>query len=291
MAADPDTPSILVGWDGSEHADDALELGRVLARATDAQLVVAEVTVDRLRPLHRRRELFAPPVPPVPGTPGTIDVEPRGVISSSPADGLHDLAEEISTQVIVIGSTHRGPAGRVFLGSVADGLIHGAPCAVAIAPRGYAKRYATRLIRVVMVGFDASPEARVAAAQAARIASAAGASLRVVAVLEPPPPAAMNPVTGFDLPDVIADEEGFLQRELAELVQGLPPDIKPEGQVVHGDIARSLGALTAEDVDLLVVGSRGYGPLGRTVLGSVSSRIIRSATCPVLVVPRGASES
>ena len=41
-------------------------------------------------------------------------------------------------------------------------------------------------------------------------------------------------------------------------------------------------------MDLLVVGSRGYGPLRRVLLGSVSSELMHSAPCPVMVVPRTA---
>jgi nucleotide-binding universal stress UspA family protein len=41
-------------------------------------------------------------------------------------------------------------------------------------------------------------------------------------------------------------------------------------------------------VDLLVLGSRGFGPVMRLLIGSVSSRVIREAPCPVLVVPRPA---
>jgi nucleotide-binding universal stress UspA family protein len=42
----------------------------------------------------------------------------------------------------------------------------------------------------------------------------------------------------------------------------------------------------ATDLDLLVAGSRGYGPSGRASLGSVSTALLRSLPCPVLVVPR-----
>ena len=44
----------------------------------------------------------------------------------------------------------------------------------------------------------------------------------------------------------------------------------------------------SHEVDLLVIGSRGYGPLRSVLLGGVSGRVIRDAACPVIVVPRGA---
>jgi len=43
-------------------------------------------------------------------------------------------------------------------------------------------------------------------------------------------------------------------------------------------------AASKPDVDLVVVGARGLGPLGRLVLGSVSDRVVHHAPCPVLVV-------
>jgi nucleotide-binding universal stress UspA family protein len=44
----------------------------------------------------------------------------------------------------------------------------------------------------------------------------------------------------------------------------------------------------SERLDLLVLGSRGYGPLGAVVLGSVSNALVRTANCPIVVVPRSA---
>jgi len=54
------------------------------------------------------------------------------------------------------------------------------------------------------------------------------------------------------------------------------------GEALYGD----LGRRQSRDVDLLVAGSRGYGPMARLLLGSVSSRLVATAPCPVLIVPR-----
>jgi nucleotide-binding universal stress UspA family protein len=51
-----------------------------------------------------------------------------------------------------------------------------------------------------------------------------------------------------------------------------------------------LAALDDREIDLLVCGSRGYGPVRRVLLGGVSSRLIRRAACPVVVVPRCADQ-
>ena len=82
------------------------------------------------------------------------------------------------------------------------------------------------------------------------------------------------------------DEQRRLQAEVAALIEGFPPAIAAKSQIVPGNAARTLVHETARDADLLVVGSRGYGPVGRTFLGSVSSEVVRFASCPVMVVPR-----
>ena len=63
--------------------------------------------------------------------------------------------------------------------------------------------------------------------------------------------------------------------------------VDTEPQLLHGEPAEALSE-AAGDLDLLVLGSRGYGPVKGTVLGSVSARVMAAAPTPVLVVPRGA---
>ncbi|HZE04918.1 MAG TPA: universal stress protein, partial [Solirubrobacteraceae bacterium] len=62
-------------------------------------------------------------------------------------------------------------------------------------------------------------------------------------------------------------------------------DVEP--YAVYGIAAEELTAYSSS-VDLLIVGSRAYGPLGRLVHGSTSGRLARSARCPLLVLPRSA---
>jgi nucleotide-binding universal stress UspA family protein len=54
----------------------------------------------------------------------------------------------------------------------------------------------------------------------------------------------------------------------------------------RGDPVGKLLEAAEMGVDLLVLGSRGFGPVMRLLIGSVSSHVIRQASCPVLVVPR-----
>jgi nucleotide-binding universal stress UspA family protein len=64
----------------------------------------------------------------------------------------------------------------------------------------------------------------------------------------------------------------------------LPPSVVAHPILVRDAPVRAL-AEYSEQVDLLVVGSRGYGPAHSLLVGGVSGRLIRRAACPVLVIP------
>src|ERR687885_718966 len=56
----------------------------------------------------------------------------------APGRALHELAERESAALLVLGSSHRSAVGRVLAGTTAERLLHGSPCPVAVAPRGFA---------------------------------------------------------------------------------------------------------------------------------------------------------
>lgn len=312
--SEPVYDRILVGHVDSEHGDDAVALGADLARLTGGSLLLATVVpavfIEHLgersgtaivhggareratAALHAAAERVA-------GTPGIDHLERRLEASSSPARGLHDLAEAEGGDLIVLGASHRSAAGRVFLGSVPERLLHGAPCAVAVAPAGHAAR-ADRAVRVVGVGFDGSPESRSALARAHELAARAGARLRVLTVLDPLPRVLENwaPLPGLEHQGEIEWEDA-VERQRAGAAQAVEAAVAAlgdgvvdveTGMLAGDDVAATLlDATTAGDVDLLVLGSRAYGPAHRTLGGSVSVAVLRHATVPVVVVPRGAA--
>jgi len=77
------------------------------------------------------------------------------------------------------------------------------------------------------------------------------------------------------------------EEELAQAVSALDADIDASETLLEGG-ARELLARASGELDLLVVGSRGYGPLRAMLLGSVSSALVRSAQSPLVIVPHGA---
>jgi nucleotide-binding universal stress UspA family protein len=207
------------------------------------------------------------------------------VAGESPAAGLHVLAEAEGATLIVVGSSHRSAIGRILVGGTGERLLSGPSAPVAVAPAGYTA--AGRGFRRVGCGFDGSRESHRALAWAAELARTTSARLRVLSGYEPTLPVSL--AVGGGLPTASINE--VLRRQcdeqLAQATSALDADIDATGTLLDGD-ARQLLAAESAGLDLLVVGSRYYGPQRAVLLGSVSSTLVRSAQSPLVVVPPGA---
>jgi nucleotide-binding universal stress UspA family protein len=286
-------PKIIVGVDGSDRSDDALALASSLARRTGAEIVLARAypyddEAGHLGDSSRRHNLRQDAQQTLDRLRATADVRlqitTRTIADPSPSRALHSLAERERAALVVIGSSHRGAVGRVFAGTTAERLLHGAPCPVAVAPLGFAGRES---ISRIAVGWNRSAEATAALNAATAIARALGAELRVVEVLDiqwAGTPAIL-PGSGAELAG--HQPAARARASLDEVVASLPGDVPVESALVLGHPASDLVS-QSEDADLLVLGSRGYGPRRAVLLGGVSGRVVRRAACPVIVVPRGA---
>ena len=135
-------------------------------------------------------------------------------------------------------------------------------------------------------GFDASPESHRALAWSAELARIASARLRVLSVYEPTVSASVAVGGGLRTASINDVLRRQCEEELARAVSTLDADIDASGTLLDGD-PRELLARESGELDLLVVGSRGYGPLRAVLLGSVSSALVRSAQSSLVVVPRG----
>ena len=245
---EPLYPRVIAACQPDERGEDAVALARLLATTAGGEL--ERVHVER----------------------------------GSAAKKLYELAERGEADLMVLGSTHRASLGRVTPGSVAEHLLNGARCRLAIAPKGYARACAggevREELRVIGVGFDGTLESQSALEEAAKLGCRAGASIRVIAV-DAPAPSQVGPQAA-----AAALASGRMQERLHEACAELPPEVRALPVYDKGDAAEQLLAHAAEGLDLLVLGSHGFGPLLRLLLGSVAGRVIRNAPCPVLVMPR-----
>ena len=276
---------LLVALDNRDGGEDALELARVIGNGerVSALLVTvlypgATTTAFAIPPEEQSgetRSLFEEAREKLPG----IEVETEAYMGGSTAGILTKIAEREDFDAIVIGS-HQGPLGRVMIGSVASSLLNGAPADVAIAPRGYAAGE-HEAPRTIAVGYDGAPESRVALRHAEAIAHRSNAKLEILTVVRPPISTPVA-VPGISAPSSPPEPEKMLSEALESVDSLLPAECAR----LDGDPALGLVEACQEGVDLLVVGSRGYGPIKRVLLGSVSRQVAQKASCPVLVAKR-----
>jgi nucleotide-binding universal stress UspA family protein len=284
---------VVVAYDGGAAADGALWLGGLLARQGGASLTV--VSVYAAEPAfhahteHVRLVLAAEADGHLERAGGRLPYGSKAqmhtIRSHSIPNALHDLAADNSVALVVVGGRPQLPAPAASSVNVAERLVAAsARCSVAVVPRGAADRRNAGL-HVIGVAYDGSPESDAALATAERIALAAHGTLHIVGVLEPASWRApgLPALAGYAEPDARA--RGRLDRALAAAVARAAPDVCALSVLATGSPAVEL-ARQATDLDLLIVGSRGYGPAGSVSLGSVSSTLLRSLPCPVLIVPR-----
>ncbi len=272
---------VIVAFDGSERSADALALG---LRLKDPAGVLTLACVVPAQRWHVGAHVHRPDAP-VPDelsdmfaearakVPAGVRVRERAPMAASPARGLTELAESEGADLIVIGSSRHGDAGHIRLERTAGRLLQGAPCAVAIAPTDLRE---TEEFRHVGVAYDDSPEARAALAVAYDIAARCSSAVTLyssVPEIEPDPHTARR----------------HAETALDEAAERAPEGVNPRTVFLRGSPGTAINTASDGVIDLLVTGSRGYGPLQRALAGSVSEALTEGASHPVVVVPRPAA--
>lgn len=282
---------VIVGFDGSDRGLDALALGEILAPA-DGELFVCCVhhfnglsaRIDRSEPrldeasaerevLRARRLLQAPRA-----------VVPVIAAGASAAETLNANAAQRHAELLVLGSSHRGPVGRVLAGSVTEEVLHGASCPVAVAPADFHRSRASAPPRRIVLGYDVVDPPVAALKAAAALAAHNDGELELIAVADTAVARAGGASAALSYPAIVKARLDAAEDGIARALDALAAGVEARGTVRDGQAAEELLEVT-HSADLLVVGSRGRGALSRLLLGSVSDTLVRGAACPVLVVP------
>lgn len=288
---------VLLATDGSKEAERAAETAVRLVQQTGSELHVVHILalpIDTQDPSsfepEVRRQLEKRASTRLEELVGRIEASGGAVQGSHLGVGRPDAeiiaqAEEMGAGLIVMGSRGFGRVRRALTGSVSDSVVRHAHCPVMVV-RGEPAVFPTR----ILLATDGSEEANLAASTAADLSRGTGSELHVVYV-EP----ASYVFEMADWEASRADLPGELERaseELAESrLEGQVQKMGEAGAQITGthprvgfpdaEIAGLAGKLGA---GLIVMGSRGRGPLKRALMGSISDSVVRHASCPVLVV-------
>jgi nucleotide-binding universal stress UspA family protein len=260
------------------------------ARFADASLVVASVRAGMTPVACARDDLLGEELERLRADLSRdhgIDVRTRNVVASTPAGvarALQNVVAEEHASLVVVGSSKRGVIGQVAPGTTAQRVINGCACPVVVVPHGYD---APKQLTTVGVAFVPTPEGRCALQEAATIAQMSDADLRVLTVVRPgiSADASAGPTR-----QAAEHNRAQLHATVAAAIGELADGVRAESEVVVDDPADALVSVSPH-LDLLVMGSRGYGPGLAVLLGGVSRRVTTKAGCPVLVVPRGSTTS
>ena len=222
-----------------------------------------------------------------------VTIETQAV-SGSPADAIVHYAEEHRVDLIVMSSHGRTGSSRWVYGSVAEKVMHHAPCATAIIRAHVAVEMFHN--RKILVPLDGSPLAERALAPAMAIADAVQSDvtlLRVAPGREPLPETLLP--AGEDVGaalDVAAAQERAAAESYLQQVYSAQPNQHLFFDVVttEGDIADAIVSYADEkQSDLIVMSSHGRSGIGRWLHGSVAEKVLRGANCATLIIrsPRG----
>lgn len=298
---------ILVPLDGSRFGEQALPLALTVARRARAELllvhkhmppppvypdsVLADDEAMQSRSRSHERSYLALQEK-------RLAAAGAASVSSALVDGplLDALCEHVarSRADLVVMTTHgRGPLSRFWLGSVADGLVRRLTVPLLLVrPReeeGEVDLAKDHLLRHLLIPLDGTPYAEAILEPALALGALMGAEYTLVRVIEP------VPVVGLDVPgyaaagvDVaLADRLQVQARDYLDRVAGRLRDqgARVQTRVVLNQLAAGaiLGEAATLRQDAIALETHGRGGLPRLLLGSVTDKVLRGATVPVLV--------
>jgi nucleotide-binding universal stress UspA family protein len=291
---------ILIGYDGSNHSDTAIDDLRWAGLPDKAEAIVLSAvewsTAQDLRSWGMVETDFSPEWMErideakrltEAGSNRLQKLFPRWDIqqepcAGNPADAIVEKANAWPADLIVVGTHGRSALGRVILGSVSLKLIREAPCSVRVA-RASEHEGPIRLL----IGTDGSSEADATLDEVCRRFWSAGTEARVVAVHEVLVPVNAERMAIGERPyDAINEEEHLRLKHAADAAaQKLRnAGLVATASVEQGDPKHLLVRLARDwDAGTVFVGARGLGRMEGLLLGSVSSAAVAHAPCTVEV--------
>jgi nucleotide-binding universal stress UspA family protein len=227
----------------------------------------------RLGLKHESRDVYSPDRP--------LDVHYRTSIGDDPSKEILHVADEISADLIVMGTHGRTGLRRLMAGSVASSVLARSHCSVlALHGGGVRREDKDDAIRVILHPTDFSAASETALKVARSLARDHGARLIVLHIVPLDVNVDGNISLGWDSSDDQAALEGIRNR-----LDGSDLKYPVETRLVRGFEAEEI-INEARDfaADLIVMGTHGRTGLSRVLMGNTAESVLPKAECPVLIV-------
>lgn len=284
---------ILLATDRSEDAHLATRAAIDLSQKGGSELHVVHVWHDVPTPHARSfvraqlrqeaQEVLDKQVEKIEGAGGTV--AKAHLREGRTIDEILDLSEELQVGLLIVGSRGLGGVKRILMGSVSEGIVHHARRPVLVMRGGENAWPPAR----VVVADDSSEDAKKAGELAVNIGKLFGTKALLVRVHPKRLEAAQEEGTpgSREVGEPLRQAEMDLEVRADELEDILGSRPQTGIRTAEGDPAVAIleAAQEEDDPTLIAVGSRGLGTIQRMRLGSVSTKILRAATGPVLVYP------
>ncbi|MFC6837347.1 universal stress protein [Halomarina ordinaria] len=292
---------IVIAVDGSDEAKEAARRGLELARVFEASVDVLHVVErkalrlttagderDRLR--ERGRAVLTEIADLASDLGQPVETELR---EGKPAAEVSDFASERGADLVVVGRQGTTGLGRRLLGGVTEQVLHRSDVPVFVVPDGDQGPVTSSTYTRLLLPTDGSENADAAARHGTSLARQYGAAVHVLNVVDIQAAGGLFSAGGLEkeFVDRLESRGRDAVQRVERAVGETAPELDVETAVVRttsfDGVAPEIREYVADQaIDAVVMGSHGRSNLGRQLLGSVASTVLRTVDVPVLVVKR-----
>lgn len=280
--------NILVPLDGSELAERVVPAALYLAEVMESSVTLLTVVAKRSRAaadllakaiqtgqfeanlyLQSVRKRYLPSLVPI----------ETAVITGKPDKDIIEFAQENEIDLIIMSTHGRSGITRWSFGRTADKVLRRSPCPTVILRSEHDIR--PERFKRVLLPLDGSRLAERVLEPALEMVNAMGVQLFLLQVVE------KQSFYGFGHDEAHLNEDiEIAQAYLAELRErAIPPDVVVHSHVAVGSAADVIVDSAAEqEIDLIIVSSRGDSGFDRWMFGSVAEKVMKGAPCAILVI-------
>jgi len=202
------------------------------------------------------------------------------MVAGVPFQTIVQVARDQHADLIVMGTHGRTGLTHILIGSVAEKVVRLAPCPVLVT-----RPHEDAATPHILVPLDFSADADYALEIAVELAQKRQARMSLLHVIDRPPMGPGEiPLSGSYQQEVLTAVDQHMTRTLVHVQQ---TGLKADMTIRRGNPLQTiLEVAHSQNIDLIVMGTRGRTGFKRVLLGSVAENVVRLAPCPVMVTHR-----